>query len=120
MDASLRIAGHSRRGWMFPLRSIAGRAKRKLLQVSQVAWSAIREGVASTVYTLPPLADLNPRKRVARARDCCTVVTELPTNSRTVEDWYLPVREAETVKRRPSVCLDEIEAEKFRHGVERL
>lgn len=95
-----------------------GKAELMLL-VSHVrgALRGTKHRLARALYTLPFLAKNAPRKKVIGCKDHCRILERFPVRSGSIaEDWYVPVRPAETVHRLPSICLNEDEAARFRVG----
>src|SRR5262249_13756694 len=59
----------------------------------------------------------NPRNRLLRFKDHCVREIEFPRDSRLVsQDWYLRVLPSQTLRRRPSISLNDAEASKFQYG----
>src|SRR5262249_36950003 len=76
-----------------------------------------RKSIARSVYSVPWLSQFNPRNRLLRFKNHCVKVTEFPRDSRlTSQDWYLKVRPPQTLRRGPSISLNDAEARRFQHG----
>jgi hypothetical protein len=95
---------------------LARKAIRKLGTVARHAIAAGRKAIARAYYSLPGMSKRDPRRTVVRFRDHCVRVDEVPTGAGVSIDWYLTIRPSEIVRRKPSIVLDDEQAELFRRG----
>lgn len=90
------------------------RVRRKVNVVSHQARRQFTRGV----YALPPFASRHPRQRLISFKDHGRATDHFPaTGELGGEDWYLPVRPAETIQRTASISFDEADAARFHTGV---